>query len=73
MAHLNREMLAVQCLHLVKGIPLQLLGLDPHSHVHSLLFRPFGRRQLPPARPLARSLPRPGRRAESPAHGPRPG
>lgn len=70
MAHLDREMLAVQCLHLVKGIALQLLGLDPHSHVHNLV-RPFGRQQLPPARPLARSLPRPDRRAESPAQGPR--
>ena len=32
MAHLNGEMLAVQRLHLMKGIALELLGLYPHSH-----------------------------------------
>lgn len=30
--HLNGEVLAVQGLHLVQGITLQLLGLDPHRH-----------------------------------------
>lgn len=42
MAHLNGEMLAVQGLHLMKGISLQLLGLDPHSHAHNLLKQTIG-------------------------------
>ncbi|TNN49601.1 hypothetical protein EYF80_040219 [Liparis tanakae] len=31
-AHLDGEVLAVQRLHLVQGLALQLLGLDPHGH-----------------------------------------
>lgn len=37
MAHLDGEMLAVQGLHLTEGVSLQLLRLDPHSHVCNLL------------------------------------
>lgn len=32
MPHLDGEMLAVQRLHLVQRLTLQLLGLDPHCH-----------------------------------------
>ncbi len=31
-SHLYGKMLAVQCLHLVQRLTLQLLGLDPHCH-----------------------------------------
>lgn len=33
MSHLNWKVLTVQRLHLVEGISLQLLGLDPHCHL----------------------------------------
>lgn len=36
-AHLDGEVMAVQGLHLVEGVSLQLLGLDPHGHVYNLL------------------------------------
>lgn len=32
MSHLNREVLAVERLHLVQRLTLQLLGLYPHCH-----------------------------------------
>ena len=32
MSHLDGEMLAVQGLHLMEGIALELLSLNPHSH-----------------------------------------
>ena len=35
MSHFNGKVLTVQRLHLVQGISLKLLGLDPHCHLEN--------------------------------------
>ena len=44
-AHLDGEVLTVESLHLVQGLPLELLGLDPHGHGPACPFQSPGQRE----------------------------